>query len=453
MVKVITYGTYDMLHRGHIRLLERAKALGDYLIVGVTADDFDKTRGKINVQQSLMERIDGVRSTGLADEIIIEEYEGQKIDDIKKYDIDIFTVGSDWKGKFDYLNEYCKVIYLERTKGVSSTEIREQKRLLRMGVIGESKYLCKLIKESIYVNGLSIEAVYADSLDNIPDELKKMPIVTDDFDFFISKIDAIYIRSFPTRHYKQIKEALNAGKHVLCESPITLDKEECKEVIELAQSRKCILMEAIKTAYNTAFSRLVLLAKSGKIGDVVSVDATCTSLRELAMNEVEKLTVWNSVFDWGPTAMLPIFEILGTDYKEKRIITHFINKEKKFDDFTKIDFTYGNAVASLKVGMGMKSEGELVISGTKGYIYVPAPWWKTDYFELRYENATDNRRYFYQLDGEGIRYELVAFVRAINNGRRSRYIEDYVSEAISSIASDFYSGMDVVTIRNEEYCE
>ena len=87
MIKVITYGTYDLLHYGHIKLLERAKSLGDYLIVGVTADDFDKTRGKINVQQSLMERVEAVRSTGIADEIIIEEYEGQKIDDIQKYDI------------------------------------------------------------------------------------------------------------------------------------------------------------------------------------------------------------------------------------------------------------------------------------------------------------------------------------------------------------------------------
>ena len=84
MKKVITYGTYDLLHYGHIRLLERAKALGDYLIVGVTADDFDKTRGKINVQQSLMERIEGVKATGIADEIIVEEYEGQKIEE-KKY--------------------------------------------------------------------------------------------------------------------------------------------------------------------------------------------------------------------------------------------------------------------------------------------------------------------------------------------------------------------------------
>lgn len=116
MVKVITYGTYDLLHYGHIKLLERAKALGDYLIVGVTADDFDKTRGKINVQQSLMERIEAVRATGLADKIIVEEYEGQKIDDIRRYDVDIFTVGSDWAGKFDYLNEYCKVVYSLRYK-------------------------------------------------------------------------------------------------------------------------------------------------------------------------------------------------------------------------------------------------------------------------------------------------------------------------------------------------
>ena len=128
MIKVITYGTYDLLHYGHIRLLERAKALGDYLIVGVTADDFDKTRGKINVQQSIMERVAAIQVTGLADEIIIEEYEGQKIDDIQKYDIDIFAIGSDWEGHFDYLNDYCKVIYLPRTAGVSSSVIRSQER-------------------------------------------------------------------------------------------------------------------------------------------------------------------------------------------------------------------------------------------------------------------------------------------------------------------------------------
>lgn len=155
MTKVITYGTYDLLHYGHIKLLERAKGLGDYLIVGVTADDFDKTRGKINVQQTLMERIEAVRATGIADEIIVEEYEGQKIDDIKRYNVDIFTVGSDWVGHFDYLNEFCKVVYLDRTQGVSSSELRAEKNELKIGLVGESAVvMSKFVSECNYVNGV-----------------------------------------------------------------------------------------------------------------------------------------------------------------------------------------------------------------------------------------------------------------------------------------------------------
>ena len=131
MKKVITYGTYDVLHYGHIRLLERAKELGDYLIVGVTSDNYDKYRGKINNQQTLAERIAAIQKTGLADLIIVEEYEGQKIEDIKKYGVDIFAIGSDWEGKFDYLANYCKLIYLSRTEGISSSDIRTKNRKLK----------------------------------------------------------------------------------------------------------------------------------------------------------------------------------------------------------------------------------------------------------------------------------------------------------------------------------
>lgn len=432
MTKVITYGTYDLLHYGHIRLLERAKALGDYLIVGVTADDFDKTRGKINVQQSLMERIEAVRATGIADEIIVEEYEGQKIDDIRKYDVDIFTVGSDWVGKFDYLNEYCKVVYLDRTEGVSSSEIREQKRSVNLGVVGEGLFLNKIIDESKYVNGLQVNAV----LSKREEVVKNVDSSAACFEDLLEKVDAVYIRSLPAEHYSHIKTAINAGKHVLCESPVSLSEEQTKELFELAKEKKLILMEAIKTAYATAFSRLLLLIKGGRIGEIVSVDCTCTSLRK---NQSE----WSGIHEWGPTALLPVFELLGTDVKDFRITSHSSNG---ISDFTKIDFWFSKAVASIKVGDGVKSEGELVVSGTKGYLYVPAPWWKTDYFEIRYEDQSQNKRYFYQLDGEGIRYELVAFTRAIERGRAISNIDQNVSFAISDIMCAYENKRNFVEI-------
>ena len=149
MIKVITYGTFDLFHEGHYRLLERAKALGDYLIVGVTTEEYDQTRGKLNVMDALMTRIENVRKTGFADEIIIEESPGQKFRDIKKYQVDIFTVGSDWTGQFDYLKDYCQVIYLERTKNISSTMLRIQnKHIQRIGIIGTGRIAGRFIPEA-----------------------------------------------------------------------------------------------------------------------------------------------------------------------------------------------------------------------------------------------------------------------------------------------------------------
>ena len=438
MTRVITYGTYDLLHYGHIRLLERAKALGDYLIVGVTADGFDRARGKINVQQSLMDRIEAVKATGLADEIVVEEYEGQKIDDIKRLNVDIFTVGSDWKGHFDYLNEFCKVVYLDRTEGVSSSEIRSEKREIRLGLIGELPHLDKFAQECKYVNGVTVSGVC--SLDNrmLSTKLKALPTFIDDIDGLLDISDAIYIFSTPQYHYHQIKKALKQGKHVLCETPLTLDLEQWKEVKALAKQNGLILMDALKTAYATAYYRLLLLAKSGIIGNIVSVDSICTSMNNLQMSKNENFPfIWNSINEWGTTALLPIFQLLGTEYKDKTITTRLQDNNLDFDLFTKISFVYPHAVASLKVGQGVKSEGELIISGTNGYIYVPAPWWKTDYFEVRYENTTQNQRYFYKLEGEGIRYEIVSFVKSIQTGRLFSYIDDEISSAIVGVMSDF----------------
>ena len=161
MKKVITYGTYDLLHQGHINLLRRAKELGDYLIVGVTNDNFDRERGKLNVCNNVLERVEAVKATGLADQIIIEDYFGQKIDDIQKYNVDIFAIGSDWEGKFDYLNEYCKVVYLPRTEGISSTMLREEKKtVIKVGVVGCGRIAKRFIPEAQFVTGIEIIGAY-----------------------------------------------------------------------------------------------------------------------------------------------------------------------------------------------------------------------------------------------------------------------------------------------------
>ncbi len=429
MRKVITYGTYDLLHKGHIRLLERAKKLGDYLVVGVTSDDFDRRRGKINVKQTLIERIQSVKDTGLADEIIVEEYEGQKIDDIIKYGIDVFTVGSDWEGRFDYLKEYCEVVYLPRTEGISSTDIRTKTDKLRIGLFGSRSGIDKFYKECSMVNGVEVSGTLYSKKTNLIDNKEYLEL--------LKNCDAVYLATNPRYHYDNIKTALKMGKHVLCESPVVLKISQLNELKEIARDNNCVLMEAIKTAYSTAYERLLLLLKMGIIGDIISVDSTCTSLKNI--EEEIKNNRWNSMCSWGVIALLPVFQILGTNYKNKNIVSLIYDKKEDFDVFTKIDFTYENAVASIKVGKGVKSESEMIITGTKGYVYVPSPWWKTDYFEVRYENPNDNKRYFYQLDGEGIRNEILHFSHSICEKQLRSNIQDGVSEAICKVVEDFYN--------------
>lgn len=448
MKKVITYGTFDLFHYGHRRLLERAKSLGDYLIVGVTAEGFDRARGKINVQQSLMERLEAVKATGIADEVIVEEYEGQKIDDIMRYNVDIFAIGSDWKGYFDYLGEYCKVVYLERTAGVSSSELRSEIREIRLGLVGDLQVLNKFVKESHFVNGVNVVGLCTTPNNSEPlsESLKSLQCITEDYQEMLSAVNAVYIISKPQDHYNQIKAALEKGKHVLCEAPIALSEKDWTELNHMAKEKNCILMDAVRTAYSTAYYRLLLLVKSGRIGKVVSVDASCTSLRDNNIDPDEKMNKWNSICTWGPYAMLPIFQLLGVNYKQRTIISHIESEDSMYDSFTKIEFIYPDAVASIKVGKGVKTEGELIISGTTGYVYVPAPWWKTEYFEIRREDISQNKRYFYQLDGEGIRYELVSFLKAIHDGKNYSYINDHTSKSFVKIIEDFYKGTDITRI-------
>lgn len=422
MKTVITYGTFDLLHFGHINILKRAKAIGDRLIVGVTSESYDKERGKLNVSESLAQRIENVKQTGLADEIIVEEFEGQKILDIQKYHVDCFVIGSDWYGKFDYLKEYCQVVYLERTRGVSSTELRQQGRdIIKLGVMGSGRIANRFVPESKYISGIDVVGVFNPNKQSAQKFAEKHELVffSDCLEDFLEKVDAVYIATPHQTHYEYILKALDYGKHVLCEKPITLHRNQLEEIYSKAEERKLVVMEGLKTAYCPAFERLLALAKSGKIGEIKDIDATFTKLVPPGLRELNPAMAGGSMNELGSYVLLPIIKLFGSDYQSFHFFPYM--NEDGIDLFVKGMFLYENATASFKVGLGVKSEGELIISGTKGYIWVPAPWWKTAYFEVRYEDPAQNKKYFYQFEGDGLRYEISEFAKRISGLNCSHY--------------------------------
>lgn len=439
MKKVITYGTFDLLHKGHVNLLRRAKELGDYLIVGVTSDSFDRGRGKMNVRNNVLERVEAVKKTGYADEIIIEDYLGQKIDDIQRYEVDVFAIGSDWTGKFDYLREYCEVVYLPRTEGISSTMLRAEKQTaIRIGIIGTGRIAKRFVPETTVVSGAQVVAVLNPDKKKAEEFAQQFHLQAfDSFDAFIQQVDAVYIASPHLTHYSYAKLSLLEDKHVLCEIPMTLSQDEAKELFELAAVRNLVLLEASKTAFCPAFNHIVTLVKSGVIGDVVDVKSSLSKIVSPPTRELDPQQAGGALHEHASLTMLAIVKVLGTAYSD----VHFYSKyENGVDIYTKAIITFPHATSSATLGIGVKTEGNLVISGTKGYIYTPAPWWLTDFFEVRYEDQTKNRKFFYSFDGEGLRYEIQEFLSMIINERRDSYrLRHEESIAIAGLIEAFHN--------------
>ena len=440
MKRVITYGTFDLFHEGHYNILKRAKEIGDYLIVGVTSENYDKTRGKLNVEQSLIERIDNVKKSGFADKIIVEEYLGQKIEDIKKYNIDTFVIGSDWIGKFDYLKEYCEVVYLERTKGVSSTQLRNKERgIIKLGCVGAGRIAERMCKESKYVSGINFDYVYGRNEKKIKEFAEKndLKYYSSNYQKFLKEVDAVYIASPHLTHYNLVKEALKNKKHVICEKPICLNKNETEEIYDLASKNNVVLYEAIKTAYAPAFRRLIAIAKSGIIGEIKDVDATFTKLEtNFELREFDREQAGGSITELITYPLIAIFKLLGLEYENVDFYSYYGKKE--VDLYTKVILKYKNAIATAQVGLGVKREGQLIIAGTKGYILVPAPWWTTEDIEVRFEDINKTEKYFYKFDGDGLRYELSEFLNSIVNKTENIYVKKEESIAITKVIEEFF---------------
>lgn len=421
MKKVITYGSFDLFHEGHYNLLKRAKELGDYLIVGVTTENYDRERGKLNVVDSLLTRMENVKKTGFADEIIIEESSGQKYNDIKKYDVDIFTVGSDWVGAFDYLKDLCEVVYLERTKDISSTMLREQnEHIQRLGIIGSGRIANRFVRETKNVSGINAQGVYNPHFESAERFATEHEIAAyNDIERFYNDIDSVYIASPHQTHYEYIKNSLKHGKHVLCEKPMVLNENEAKELYAIAKEKGLILFEAIKTAYCPGFDKILGVAGSGIIGSIRNIEACFTKLEGKNTRELTDTRYGGSFTELGSYVLLPAIKLLGADYDRLRFDS--INDDNGLDLFTRVTMNYPHALVSATCGLGVKSEGRLLISGTQGYIVAEAPWWKTAYFEVHFEDASHVERFSERYLGEGFRYEISDFLYAIHGNEKHTF--------------------------------
>ena len=422
MRKVITYGTFDLFHQGHYNLLKRAKELGDYLIVGVTTEHFDEARGKVNVIDPIMERIENVRKTGFADEIIVEDHEGQKIEDIQKYNIDVFTVGSDWIGTFDYIRQFCEVVYLERTPDISSTLIRKnQFHIVNVGVVGTGRIAPRFISEAKYVSGINIACTFNPQLDSVQafQNRHDIPNYSDSYEEFLAQVDAVYIASPNETHFEYAQKALEAGKHVLCEKPIGFTRTESEQLYRYAKEHHLVVMEAVKTAYCPGFQQLINVAKGGKIGEIKDVEACFTRLANPDSRERTDAAYGGSFLEFGSYTLLPVIKLLGSDYTDLQFQTLY--GEDGVDLYTKVELSYQNAMATAKNGVAVKAEGQLVIAGTKGYILAPSPWWLTRRFEIHYEDPGKVEVYEPTFQGDGFRYEISEFVSKINGIGKNGY--------------------------------
>lgn len=408
MKKVITYGTFDLFHRGHYNILKRAKEYGDYLIVGVTSESYDIERGKLNVRNSLLERIENVRKTGFADEIIIEEYQGQKVSDIIKYDIDTLIVGSDWIGKFDYLKNYCEVVYLERTKNISSTQLRnESNNIYRIGVVADKLEDGGVVTESKYVSGIYIKDVFSEDPDLATRFAQKYELAASfsEWDEFAKGNDIIYVKCAEAKRADYCRRALEQGKYVLCEAPITHDHELLEQLFALAREKNVFLIEEIPMVYLRAFTQLVWLLRGGLVGDIVSIQCSISD---------EGWSGGKSLYDLLIYPICATLKLLGRDYKRITNNQVRIGENSLYDVVT---VSYDNAMAVLEASTGVAIGNRMNIIGKLGQVTLDNQWWNTGYFEAKLHGQENVKHYSFNFEGNGIRYLLHEMLIMIQDHR------------------------------------
>lgn len=309
----------------------------------------------------------------------------------------------------------------------------------RLGIIGTGRIANRFGSDGWQGLGVRLAAVYNPNLKSAKLYASKcgLPIGTDDWDAFVKRIDAAYIASPTLSHGDYIRRLLERGKHVLCEKPMVLKEGEAKELFRFAREKELILMEAIKTAYCPGFGALLEIIKEGRIGEVRDVEACFTKLTAPGLRELNDRASGGSMTELGTYGCFAVLKILGCDYSDMRFAVQ--RNECGIDIFTKVFFEYGEdgKTGLVKSGLGVKSEGELIISGTKGYILAEAPWWLAKGFEVRYEDSLKRDRYDYAYTGNGLHYELGCFLDKIQGRHREDFVKARESIALAGIMENF----------------
>ncbi|MDE6896190.1 MAG: Gfo/Idh/MocA family oxidoreductase [Lachnospiraceae bacterium] len=296
----------------------------------------------------------------------------------------------------------------------------QEQRSCRIGIVGSGRIAGRFVPEAKLVSGVNVEAVFNPHRDSAERFARKWETdFYEDMESFYAAVDAVYIAAPHETHYNYIRSALEHGKHVICEKPMVLKWQQAEELFAFAKERSLVLFEGVKTAYCPGFSRLLGIACSGMIGSIRNVEACFTKLENPQSRELTDVRYGGSFTELGSYVMLPIFKLFGSQFEDVRF--DMIKDENGIDLFTKAHFRYANGMGTATCGLGVKAEGRLMISGTKGYIIVEAPWWKTTYFEVHYENPGEVEKFSDRFLGDGLRYEVSDFLSMINGNSKSEF--------------------------------
>ena len=292
---------------------------------------------------------------------------------------------------------------------------RTSPKPIKIGLIGTGSIAARFAAEAAHVEGCYLSAAYNPDLDAARLFADRFGIeaVAATPEELLAQCDAVYIASPYKTHYDYALQALQASRHVLCETPFTLTRRQAADLYTLAQRKGLTLLVALKTAYCPSYRQTIEVARSGIIGEVVDINLSLTTLVPEKSERLRRVQT-GKMAEGICFNLHPVMELLGTDFRH---ITYYARCQDDVETYCRALVVYPNAVATLQVGIGVKSEGSMVISGTKGYIYVPAPWWRTDYFEVRFEDQNQNRKFYYNWEGEGLRYETQEFLRSIRDSR------------------------------------